>query len=87
LLAEHSSAFFPFQKQIICRRDVVESVSLDLLLSLGLINIVIFDEHAHDLLVNRNGLFSEIDRRCVWWLVLVDCKPGMVSNILDRESL
>ena len=87
LLAEHSSAFLPFQKQIISCRDVVKPVSLDLLLSLCLFNIVIFDEHAHNLLVNRNGLFSKIDGGCVRWLVLVDCKPWMVSNILDCESL
>lgn len=55
--------------------------------SLDCVDVVVIDEHAHDLGVNRNGLLAEVDRGSVRWLVLTDSVPGVVADVLDRVSL
>ena len=44
---------------------------------------MVVDEHAHDLGVDRDRLLTEVNWRRVWWLVLTDLVPWMVSDILD----
>ena len=87
LLAEHASSFLPLKKEIVGRCDVVEPIFLDLLFSFCSVNLMVIDEHTHDFSIDRNRLFSEVDRGRVGWLMLVDGVPGVVANVLDRVAL
>ena len=87
LLAEHSSTLFALEQQVVGRGYVVESVSLDFLLSLCSLNVVILYERANDFGVNRNWLVPQVD----WWrvrrLVIVDRIPWVVPDVLNRVAL
>jgi len=48
---------------------------------------VIFDKHAHDLRVDRNGLLAEVDGWRVRWLVLADGVPRVIPDVLYRVPL
>ena len=87
LLAEHASSLLALEEEVVCRGDVVEPIPLELLLRFVSIYVVIINEHAHDLRVNRNRFFSEVDRRRIRWLMLADGVPGVIPNVLDRVAL
>lgn len=87
LLAEHARPLLPLQQQVVRRGDVVEAIFLNLNLSLVSIDVVIIDEHAHDLRVNRNRLFAYVNRWCVRGRVLADLVPRVVANVLNCETL
>lgn len=87
LLAEHAGPLLPLEEQIVRSCDIIEAVPFDLLLGLVCVDIVVVDQHAHDLSIDRDGFLAEVDRRRVRWLVLADGVPRVVSNILDRVAL
>ena len=55
---EDACSLLSLQQQIVRGRDVVESVSLDLRLSFGWLDVVILLEHGCDLGIDRNWLLS-----------------------------
>jgi len=87
LLAEHASSLLPLQEQVVGRGDIIEAIFLNLHLGFVCIDVMVVDEHAHDLGVDRDRLLTEVNWRRVWWLVLTDLVPWMVSDILDWEAL
>ena len=48
---------------------------------------MIVDEHVHDFLVDGDRLLAQVDWRRVWWLMLADGVPRMVTDVLNRVSL